>query len=159
MDFAAGVDLLRQMDLTAGLSEPELTQLAQIARHEDIQAATVLFREGQNQSHIYWVIDGSITLETTGERLKPLLLLTVGPGEVLAWSAVVGNSRMTATATTITDCRLIGFPAEELRVLCDQNHELGYRVMHSIAENLSRRLHATRQQLIGSFRDSSIPPA
>ena len=149
MDFAAGIDLLRQMDLTAGLSESELTALAEIARHEDIPAATAVFREGQNQTQIYWVVDGSITLETTGAHLKPIVLLTVGPGEVLAWSALVGDCQMTATATTVTDSRLISFPAAELRSLCDGNHELGYQVMQSIAENLSRRLHATRQQLVG----------
>lgn len=149
MDFAAGIDLLRQMELTTGLSESELAAMAEIARHEDVPASTAVFREGQNQNHIFWVVDGSITLETTGARLKPIVLLTVGPGEVLAWSALVGDCQMTATATTVTDTRLIGFPATELRILCDENHELGYRVMHSIAENLSRRLHATRQQLVG----------
>ena len=153
-DFAAGIDLLRQMELTAGLSDRELAELAEIARHEEMPASTVVFREGQDQSLIYWVVDGSITLEMTGARLKPIILLTVGPGEVLGWSALVGDSRMTARANTVTDTRLIGFPATDLRALCDQNHELGYRVMHSIAQNLSRRLHATRQQLLGSFEDS-----
>jgi CRP/FNR family cyclic AMP-dependent transcriptional regulator len=155
MDFAAGIDLLRQMDLTAGLSEHELHELASIARHEDVSASTVVFREGQSQSMIFWVVDGSVALETAGARLKPVLLLTLGPGEVLAWSALVHDSMMTATAKAITDTRLIGFPADALRVLCDRNHELGYRVMCSIAENLSRRLHATRQQLLGCFEASS----
>ncbi|MDF1842685.1 MAG: Crp/Fnr family transcriptional regulator [Rubripirellula sp.] len=150
-DFAAGIDLLRQMDLTAGLSGPELSELAKIARHTDLPPASVVFREGQNQSVIYWVVDGAITLETTGARLKPIVLLTVGPGEVLGWSALVGDSRMTARASTVTNTRLIGFPADDLKKLCDKNHELGYRVMNSIAENLSRRFHATRQFLVGAI--------
>jgi CRP/FNR family cyclic AMP-dependent transcriptional regulator len=150
-DFAAGIDLLRQMDLTAGLSDPELGELAKIARHTDLPPAAVVFREGQNQSVIYWVVDGAITLETTGARLKPIVLLTVGPGEVLGWSALVGDSRMTARASTVTNTRLIGFPADDLKKLCDQNHELGYHVMNSIAENLSRRFHATRQFLVGAI--------
>ncbi len=154
-DFAAGIDLLRQMDLTAGLSDVELGELAKIAHHTEFSAATVVFREGQNQSVIYWVVDGSITLETTGARLKPIVLLTVGPGEVLGWSALVGDSRMTAKASAVTNTRLIGFPADDLKKLCDENHELGYRVMNSIAENLSRRLHATRQFLVGAIEDSS----
>jgi hypothetical protein len=42
----------------------------------------------------------------------------------------------------------VSFDAERLRALCDQNHELGYRLLLRIAGVMSGRLQATRRQVL-----------
>jgi CRP-like cAMP-binding protein len=81
----------------------------------------------------------------------PKAVLTVGSGDLLAWSAFLGNQRMTTTAIASTDVQVIGFDSDQARQLCDKNHEIGYRFLESVAEALSRRLVATRLQLLDLF--------
>ena len=54
-------------------------------------------------------------------------------------------------AIASTDVQVIGFDSDQVRQLCDDNHEIGYRFLESVAEALSRRLVATRLQLLDLF--------
>ncbi|WP_442509378.1 hypothetical protein SH528x_000947 [Novipirellula sp. SH528] len=58
---------------------------------------------------------------------------------------------MTATAVATLDTTLISFDADALSQLCEQNHDIGYKVMFTIAKSLSKRLVATRLQLLDLF--------
>ena len=144
-------DLLRRIGLDRDLGASDLAQLAGLAKQQLLRQGTVLFREGQYHAWLYWIVNGVVSLEMTPSHAGPKAVLTVGSGDLLAWSALVGNQRMTTTAIAATDSYLIGFPSDPLRDLCDQNHEIGYRLMQAIAEALSRRLVATRLQLLDVF--------
>ena len=82
-------------------------------------------------------------------------LLTVGAGELLAWSALLGRGEMTATATADEDTQVIAIPAPKLLDICESYPEVGYHLMRRLAHALSRRLLATRLQMLDLF---SIEP-
>lgn len=75
-------------------------------------------------------------------------ILTAGPGDVLAWSALVQQKIMTSTAVAQEPVRTIAFDGNALRQLCECNHAIGYYVMRQLAPALSHRLVATRLQLL-----------
>jgi CRP-like cAMP-binding protein len=58
---------------------------------------------------------------------------------------------MTATATALEPVRTVAFDGEKLRSLCDQQPDIGYHLMNQLAVALSRRLLATRLQLLDVF--------
>ena len=100
---------------------------------------------------IYWVHSGRVRLEMTLPSRLPIALLTVGPGEVLAWSAFLGSQQMTASGIAATDTVLLGFEVGPLKTLCESNLEIGYRFTHHLCQGLSQRLIATRLQLLDLF--------
>ena len=95
---------------------------------------------------------GASTLElcTAGEGCTRLQ--TVGPGELLGWSPVLGLSEMTATARVIEPTTLVVVDAKQLVTLCEHNPRFGYEFMRRTALALSQRLSATRLQLLDVFR-------
>ena len=80
--------------------------------------------------------------------------LTVGPGELVGWSGLIGDGRMTATATAIEDTALIAMSGERLRDLCSCEKDLGYVLLQRVSEVLSRRLLSTRLQLLDLFAEN-----
>ena len=147
--------LLRKVGLATRLRDQHLQQLADVAIRTKLPPSATIFREGKHHEQLYWVVEGVVSLEMTGSHAGAQAVLTVGSGDLLAWSALVGNQRMTATATTATEALLIGFDSDQLRTLCEQHHEIGFRLMQSLAEALARRLVATRLQLLDLFDTSS----
>ena len=125
--------------------------LAALASLETCSAQHSLFREGEVHAKIYWIKEGRVRLEMSGTRAGAKAMLTAGPGDLLGWSALLGDQRMTATAVATLDTTLISFDADALSQLCEQNHDIGYKVMFTIAKSLSKRLVATRLQLLDLF--------
>ena len=142
---------LADFDFAQGLSPEAFAELAKIARVDRFCAGETLFREGQLYNHLHWLISGRVTLEMTTGASSPKCVLSLGKGDILAWSSVVGDGRMTAAAIAMTETELVGFDSHKLLALMESDNLLGYRLMRSIATNLSRRLLATRLQLLDLF--------
>lgn len=64
---------------------------------------------------------------------------------------------MTASGIALEESELIEFSGAELLRLCDADHDLGYLLMRRLAESLSKRLLATRLQLLDLFETQSPP--
>ena len=66
---------------------------------------------------------------------------------------------MTATGLAVEDTELVVVEAQKLRLLSETNHDFGYHLMQQMASALSKRLIATRLQLLDLFADmpSELP--
>ena len=84
-------------------------------------------------------------------------ILTLGPGDLVAWSAILGDGRMTTSAVALEPSELVALPARYVIELCEQQPALGYRFMRGVAQAISRRLVGTRLQLLDLFSNSAPP--
>jgi CRP/FNR family cyclic AMP-dependent transcriptional regulator len=148
------LELLRTIRLLDELPDRLLEKLAPLASVEQAAAKVVLFKEGALCDRVFFVIDGIIALDMYVPQRESTRILTVAGGEVLAWSALLSDQRMTATATVLEDARFIALAAQPLRQLCDADHEIGFAFMRCMASALSRRLLATRLQLLDLFAET-----
>jgi CRP-like cAMP-binding protein len=74
---------------------------------------------------------------------------------VLAWSALLGDGEMTATAVTLEDTQVIAVSGRWLQEACEANHDVGYALMQRMCVALSQRLLATRLQLLDLFSNTA----
>lgn len=132
------------VDLLAGLAE--LRQWG---------AKTQLFNEGDDHRWVYLIQTGEAILDMYVPGRGAVRILTVGPGDFLGWSPIVGDNTMTTRATTQSTMSAIIFPADALRRLCEQDHEIGYHVMRQVAATMSQRLLATRLQMLDLFAETT----
>lgn len=146
---------LCELDLTEGMPASAIDQLAEIAQLESYPAGRVLFYESESHNRIHVLCNGLVTMEMRVPGHGTQKILSVGRGELLAWSGLLADGIMTSTAVAVEPTRVIEFPTDQLRSLCERNHELGYYVMRQVATSLARRLLATRLQLLDLFRDGN----
>jgi tetratricopeptide (TPR) repeat protein len=77
-----------------------------------------------------------------------MTIQTVGPGRLVGWSPLLAQAPMTATARAVLPCRLIALNALQVLEACARNPSFGVEFMRRTALALSRRLQATRRQLL-----------
>lgn len=150
-------EALRSLHFSASLPDAVIRQLGALAKMEQPGRGTILFREGSVHDGISLVVDGHVSLEMNVPGRGDLRILSLGTGDVLAWSALLAHGRMTASAVAVSDVQLLTFRGSELRQLCESNHEVGFHVMQRVATALSRRLLATRLQFLDLFAREPPP--
>jgi len=135
----------------AGLSPEAIARLAGIAELKDVAVGTELTREGQVTDAFGIVLSGRVALRTLVPERGMVTILTVEPGDVAGWSAIVPPYRGTATAVAIEPVRLLELQGERLRALLRSDPALAASVYPRLLQAVSRRLAATRLQLLDLF--------
>lgn len=111
----------------------------------------LLFRAHAPSDRWLVIIRGHVALEMKVTGRGTVRLLTLGPGDVVGWSAVLGAARMTTSAIAADDTEVVSFAADAVQRLCVADPLVGYHLMRHLAGTLADRLVATRMQLLDLF--------
>lgn len=111
----------------------------------------LLFRAHAPSDRWLVILRGHVALEISVAGRGTVRLLTLGPGDVVGWSAVLGGARMTTSAVAADDTEVVSFAADAVQRLCVADPLVGYHLMRHLAETLADRLVATRLQLLDLF--------
>ena len=155
VDTQALAGVLKNLRFSESLPLHVLEAIAGSATLCDFPAGTVLFREGAQNDKLMIVAAGRVALDVRVPGRGDVRILSLGPGDMLAWSALIGGGRMTTSAVTLQDTRLVAIPAAEAIALCESDPSFGYNLMRQVALALANRLVATRLQLLDLFADTA----
>lgn len=142
---------LAEMRLYSGLSESVLSQLADMAELRRFGSGEVLFHEGAGCGDLFLLRHGKVQLQMRVPGHGSIPILTLGPGQLVAWSALLGTGEMTTSAVALEETEAFAMPADKLKELCEQDRDFGCQFMERLAGALARRLVATRLQLLDLF--------
>ncbi|HWB13842.1 MAG TPA: cyclic nucleotide-binding domain-containing protein [Pirellulales bacterium] len=156
IDKQALRDALRQLGFAADLPDRVVEELAKVSALVDFPAGSVVFHEGTENHFLYLLCSGHIGLDMYVPGRGRVRILSLGPGEMLAWSALLGDGKMTVSATALDDLRAVAMAAPKLRELCEADHEVGFQFMSRMAHALAQRLLATRLQLLDLFAEPKV---
>jgi CRP-like cAMP-binding protein len=139
------------MELARGLDPKHVDKLASIAKEAAFAEDQTIFHEGDLSDEVYLIQEGQVAIEIHVPSRGRMTILTVGPGQLLAWSSLFTTQRKTASGRTLSPTRAITINGADLREACDADHDLGYTVMWKVAGVIADRLKATRLQLLDMF--------
>jgi len=135
----------------AGLPAETQARLAAIGRVRRVAPATELLREGEIAEEFGILLSGRIALRMLVPERGMVTILTVEPGDVIGWSAIVPPHRSTSTVVAIEPIEALMFDGAELRAALRADHALAATLYPRILQAVSRRLSATRLQLLDLF--------
>lgn len=139
----------------AGLSPEAVARLAGIAVMRTVEPGTELTREGELTAALGIVLSGRVALRTLVPERGMVTILTVEPGDVVGWSALVPPHRATSAAIAIEPVALLELDGEQLRALLRADHALAASLYPRVLQAVGRRLSATRLQLLDLFARES----
>ena len=125
------LELLERVPLFAGMSPDELAQLGGIVREVDVKPGQVLTHEGRHEGYFFVVVEGSVGIERGGRTIN-----TLGPGEFLGEIALLDGGPRTATATAVTESRLLSLEHQAFDDLMDSSPSIRTAVMEAVGERL-----------------------
>ncbi len=139
------------LQFSSGWSKGVVTELAAISQYVDFATGTTIFQQGAVNHQLFLICSGRVGLDMYIPARGTVRVLTLARGELLAWSSLVGDGHMTATATALEPVRAIAVDGSQLMALCDKRHDIGYPVMQRLAWALAHRLTGTRLQLLDLY--------
>jgi len=115
------------------------------------EAGEFLFRTATEANHFFLIRHGRAALEIAAPGRPPLILETLGEGEVIGWSWLIAPYRWMFDARALEQTRAVAIDGKCLRGKCEADHDLGYELFKRIAYVMERRLTAARLQLLDVY--------
>jgi CRP-like cAMP-binding protein len=135
----------------ADLEAAHTNLLAGCASNVRFPRGAYILREGQEANEFFLVREGCVAVEISAPHRKPIIVDTVGAGEILGWSWLLPPYIWRFDARAVEPTRAIALDGACLRAKCESNHDLGYEVLKRFSQIMNRRLDATRIQLLDVY--------
>lgn len=149
---------LRETWFGASLDQRTLDRLAALAHRRSDEAGEVIVAEGSRSDEFGVVLSGRLALRMLVPERGMTTILTVEPGDLYGWSAIVPPNRATSTVTVVEPGELLSFDGLELRLALAADPVLAAGVYPRVLQAVSRRLAATRLQLLDLFAQQEREP-
>jgi CRP-like cAMP-binding protein len=146
--------ILSEHPFFKGLEESYLQLLVGCASNVRFDAGEVIFREGEEANKFYLIRQGKVAVEMFAPSRGPIILQTLGEGEVLGWSWLVAPYRWRFDGRAVELTRAIALDGECLRGKCEEDHNLGYELMKRVSLVMEKLVQATRLQLADVYGGS-----
>jgi CRP-like cAMP-binding protein len=143
--------ILAEHAFFAGFSPEHSRLVSGCARNHRFDAGAYLFHEGESANEFFLIRHGQVALEIVSPGQMPIVVATLGEGEIVGASWLVPPYRWMYDARATALTRAIGIDAACLRGKCEADHHLGYAMMKRFLPILVQRLHATRLQLLDVY--------
>jgi len=141
-----------------GLPPRARERLASIAEIRAFAPGDVLLREGTACDEFAVILSGLLAIQVLVPGQGSVTLLTIEPGDVYGWSAVVSPHRSTSSVVAIEGGEALVFAAEPLRELLNDD-VLAATLYPRLLQAMARRLTATRLQLLDLYaREGEVVP-
>lgn len=134
------------------LNDDEMELFASISRAVELTSGAVLFEEDAPADEFYIVASGRIGLEMTAPGKAPIVLQTLGAGQLVGVSWLSAPYRWSWRARALSDTTVFAFDAARVREECAEHRDLGYRVAAAVATEAIKRLHGARLQLLDLYQ-------
>lgn len=153
--------LISQLEGTwfgTGLSATSKEGLASIARIYESPARARLLREGDETRELSVLVHGRVALTEHVAGRGSVTLMTVEPGDIFGWSALIPPFKATSTVVSLDPATVIAFDGARLRSAVRADCELAAGIYPKLLEALARRLGATRTQLLDLYGSEATEP-
>ena len=136
------------------LEPAEVERIARIGKLRSVKAGEPIDVQGEPAEKFCILVSGRLAVILTldfGVAHQTYQVTTLGPGQMFAWSGLVGNPHYTAGSRAISDCSYLEFDVRELERLFEENPRLGYVLMRLVAQTIASRLRHIQLQLAQQY--------
>lgn len=144
-------DDLARFPVLHGLTARQRAEVAGVAREMSFPARRRIFDEGQEARSCWLIRSGRVALDTDVPGRGPVIVQTLGPGDVLGWSWLVAPRRWHFGAVALDPVVAVELDATRLRELADADPALGYQLTLGLFEAMLSRLQSTRARLLDVY--------
>jgi CRP/FNR family cyclic AMP-dependent transcriptional regulator len=132
----------------AGMDRKQLALLIDCAIPVHFEKGQAILREGELANRFYLIESGKVILESGKGFGEPIVIETIGPGDLLGWSWMFPPYIWHFTARAVEPTEAIFFYGTILREYCERDHSLGYELFKRMSPIMLRRLQAAREKVL-----------
>jgi CRP/FNR family cyclic AMP-dependent transcriptional regulator len=126
----------------AGMNPAQLALLTDCAIPVHFKKDQTILREGELANRFYLIESGKVVLESGEGFGEPVIVETIGAGDLLGWSWMFPPYVRHFTARAVEPTQAIVFYGTILREYCESDPAVGYELFKRIAPVMMKRLQA-----------------
>ena len=144
------IDLLRAIGPFSELPTAPLRPVAQAAEVARFGAGEVIVRQGAPADAVYALVEGKAEVWLEDAPQRPVLLRTMGSGQLFGETAVLYRGPRSATIKAKTDVTTLKIPGPVFLGFLQSSPELAVRVAVILAQRLASDRHTLISDPTGS---------
>jgi CRP-like cAMP-binding protein len=155
-------EFLKTIPEFAQLPEADVDLVARIAKVGEAKAGSMVDVQGDPATKFYILVSGrlGVVLELDfGVAKKNYMVTSVGPGQMFAYSGLVGNPHYTAGSRAMANSTYLEFDVAKLNAAFNEDPRLGHVMMRMVAQTIASRLRAMQLQLAQQYAVSEAEQA
>jgi CRP/FNR family cyclic AMP-dependent transcriptional regulator len=145
--------IVAKLPLFAGMKEEHLALIAGCTTNVRFEEGEVIGRAGETADRFWIIREGQVALELDAPGRGSVVVLTVGPDDVLGWSWLLPPHQLHFDMRALVPTRALMFQGHCLRGKFSSDHELGYEMLRRFMGVIVERLEATSLQLLDVYGD------
>ena len=130
--------VVRNAPLFSALDDESATALRASMTVVRVMKGDTLFKEGDDGDRLYVVVDGKLKLGTSSGDGRENLLSILGPGEMFGELSLFDPGPRTATATAVTDTKLLALANDQVIGLVSRHPQVSLQLLGRLAQRLRR---------------------
>jgi CRP/FNR family transcriptional regulator, cyclic AMP receptor protein len=143
------VDSLKRVEILIGLTDEQLARVGEICQIKTYSAGEVIVQEREPSNEMYIIHSGSADVDLAGSRITaetlaapgPQSIVSLGQGQMFGEMSLIDMGPRSATVRCTSDnTALYVIPRDTFIQLCEQDADIGYKVMRNLAADLSFKL-------------------
>lgn len=138
MSKAADESVIRSAPLFSALSDEQAASLRASMTNVKVTKGHTLFKEGDEGDRLYVVVEGKLKLGTTSVDGRENLLSILGPGEMFGELSLFDPEPRTATATAVTDAKLLALAHDQVIGLVTAHPQVSLELLRRLAQRLRK---------------------
>ncbi len=152
------IDRPGRVPILDGLPAAPRDRLMKLVARMQLESGETFMHEGDETAFMAIVVRGRVALRLRVPERGAITILTLDPGDIVGWSAIVAPYRATTTATTLEPTELAIVEASELRALLASDDQVAAAFLPRVLETVVSRVAATRDQLLDLFHATGLDP-
>ncbi len=149
--------LLTQTWFAADMPEDICERLSAIGEVREYPTGAAVVQEGETCRELGVILHGRIALRLALPGVGEQTILTIDDGDLFGWSALLPESLATSTGVTLSPTTALVFDREPLMALLARDPEVASAIYPRVLVAVTRRLQATRTQLLDLYRPGHEP--
>lgn len=140
--------LLDRFALLEDFSQDQVEILSPIMTSTAFQTGQTVFEQGDRADYLYFIIEGSISIQFKPEDGPVLTVANLEEGDVFGWSSALGSTCYTSSAVCLAESMFVKVAGVDLKILCQEYPETGILILNRLAGVIAQRLRGTHEQVV-----------
>lgn len=144
--------IFKQTDIFYGLTPSQLERIAALCQERRFNTGDLIFEENSTGDELYIIVQGEVDIQVDPSLVadpnmqptKPVTITTLRRGQSFGEIALVDEGLRSASARCASNNTiLLVIPRAGLIGLCEEDPQLGYRLMNNLAADLALKIRST----------------
>lgn len=120
-------------------AQSKLKDLTEANEKRSFPAKQILFSEGTNAHHIFYVLSGKVKLYKSNDMGKEFITDMVSPGEFLGQFAILENRPYKMNAVATEDCEIVQIPKTDFLSLIHTDRDVANQFIIMLANEVEEK--------------------